>query len=128
MRRGFSSAAMILRPSARRSARRKIRCAPWNGSMSRTGEEIHIMASARSFLHSQVRSWWARSNMWVPANGASRIWGAALAACDRRRCGMVAPPEGLLSGGRRLWPSGMTGGARVKGQSNPKSDTGQFSQ
>lgn len=61
----------------------------------RTGDEIQISASARSFLHTQVRSI-AGSLEFV---GAGK-WNvadlrAALDARDRRRCGMVAPPAGL---------------------------------
>ena len=61
----------------------------------RTGDAIDIFTSARSFLHSQVRSM-VGSLMWV---GEGR-WSAddlfaALAARDRAACGPVAPPEGL---------------------------------
>jgi tRNA pseudouridine38-40 synthase len=63
--------------------------------VTRKGEDIHIMASARSFLHSQVRSIVGSlehvgSGKWNVADMR-----AALDARDRRRCGMVAPPEGL---------------------------------
>jgi tRNA pseudouridine38-40 synthase len=61
----------------------------------RTGEEIQISASARSFLHTQVRSI-AGSLEFVGAgkwNAADLR--AALDARDRRRCGVVAPPDGL---------------------------------
>jgi tRNA pseudouridine38-40 synthase len=63
--------------------------------VSRAGEAINIVTSARSFLHSQVRSM-VGSLVWV---GEGR-WGAddlagALAARDRAACGPVAPPEGL---------------------------------
>lgn len=61
----------------------------------RQGEIIEIYASARSFLHSQIRSF-AGSLVEV---GTGRWNGddleAALHACDRARCGMVAPPHGL---------------------------------
>lgn len=61
----------------------------------RENDKIHIYASARSFLHNQIRSF-AGSLMEV---GTGR-WSAndlddALKAKDRRRCGMVAPPCGL---------------------------------
>ena len=61
----------------------------------RSDEEILIHASARSFLHSQVRSMVGSlehvgSGKWRIADVA-----AALEARDRRRCGMVAPPDGL---------------------------------
>src|SRR5262249_37621199 len=61
----------------------------------RDGNAIHIMTSARSFLHSQVRSM-VGSLVWV---GEGR-WSAddlatALAAQNRAACGPVAPPDGL---------------------------------
>jgi len=61
----------------------------------RRDAEIHVEASARSFLHSQVRSMvgsLVRVGLgdWPPA----RI-GVALAARDRRACGPLAPPHGL---------------------------------
>lgn len=61
----------------------------------RKNDEIHIFASARSFLHNQIRSF-AGSLMQV---GVGR-WSAddledALEAKDRKRCGVVAPPSGL---------------------------------
>ena len=61
----------------------------------REGDAVDIATSARSFLHSQVRSM-VGSLVWV---GEGR-WGAddlaaALAARDRAACGPVAPPEGL---------------------------------
>jgi tRNA pseudouridine38-40 synthase len=61
----------------------------------RTGDAVDIVTSARSFLHSQVRSM-VGSLVWV---GEGR-WSAddlagALAARNRAACGPVAPPEGL---------------------------------
>ena len=63
--------------------------------MERNGDEISILVSARSFLHNQVRSI-AGSLVQV---GGDR-WSVddfknALEACDRARCGPVAPPHGL---------------------------------
>jgi tRNA pseudouridine38-40 synthase len=63
--------------------------------VSHAGEEIHITAVARSFLHNQVRSMVGSLVMvgdgrWQPAD-LSR----ALEARDRKACGPVAPPEGL---------------------------------
>ena len=61
----------------------------------RVDEELHVEASARSFLHSQVRS---MVGSLVKAGlgdwPAARI-GAALAARDRTECGPLAPPHGL---------------------------------
>jgi tRNA pseudouridine38-40 synthase len=63
--------------------------------VERHGHELRINASARSFLHHQVRSM-VGSLVQV---GESR-WSAAdlahaLAARDRKACGPVAPPDGL---------------------------------
>jgi tRNA pseudouridine38-40 synthase len=63
--------------------------------VSRSGEEIQIVAAARSFLHNQVRSMVGS----LVEVGRGR-WSAddlsrALEARDRRECGPVAPPEGL---------------------------------
>lgn len=61
----------------------------------RDGEHVSIEASARSFLHSQVRSMVGS----LVAVGEGRWSGddlsAALAARDRSACAPVAPPEGL---------------------------------
>jgi tRNA pseudouridine38-40 synthase len=61
----------------------------------RNGDDIAITTSARSFLHSQVRSMvgslmWVGEGRWRAADLAS-----ALAARDRTACGIVAPPDGL---------------------------------
>ncbi len=61
----------------------------------REGEEVRLEFAARSFLHRQVRSMAGT----LAEVGAGR-WSAddlkdALAAADRRRCGAVAPPQGL---------------------------------
>jgi tRNA pseudouridine38-40 synthase len=63
--------------------------------VSRAGEEIHITAVARSFLHNQVRS---MVGSLVPVGDGK--WNAdnlshALEARDRAACGPVAPPDGL---------------------------------
>ena len=63
--------------------------------VSRAGDEIHITAVARSFLHNQVRSMVGSlvpvgDGKWTAADLA-----AALAARDRSACGPVAPPDGL---------------------------------
>jgi len=59
------------------------------------GDEIRVVAVARSFLHSQVRSMVGSLKLvgegrWTPADVAR-----ALAARDRAACGPVAPPQGL---------------------------------
>jgi len=61
----------------------------------REGDAINIVTSARSFLHSQVRSM-VGSLVWVgEGRWSADDLAAALAACDRAACGPVAPPEGL---------------------------------
>ena len=60
-----------------------------------SGEEIRIHATARSFLHTQVRSMVGSlvevgAGRWKPDDLA-----AALAARDRKACGPVAPAAGL---------------------------------
>jgi tRNA pseudouridine38-40 synthase len=59
------------------------------------GEEVHIHAAARSFLHHQVRSMvgclkLVGTGIWPEARVAE-----ALAARDRRALGLNAPPHGL---------------------------------
>jgi tRNA pseudouridine38-40 synthase len=63
--------------------------------VSRVGDEVHVIAVARSFLHNQVRS---MVGSLVPVGDGK--WGAddlsrILAARDRTACGTVAPPDGL---------------------------------
>jgi tRNA pseudouridine38-40 synthase len=61
----------------------------------REGEAVHILTSARSFLHSQVRSM-VGSLVWVgEGRWSADDLAAALAARERAACGPVAPPEGL---------------------------------
>jgi tRNA pseudouridine38-40 synthase len=61
----------------------------------RDGDAVNIVTSARSFLHSQVRSM-VGSLVWVgEGRWSADDLAAALAARDRSACGPVAPPEGL---------------------------------
>src|SRR5262245_35565168 len=61
----------------------------------RDGTAVNIVTSARSFLHSQVRSM-VVSLLWVgEGRWSADDLAAALAARDRTACGPVAPPEGL---------------------------------
>jgi tRNA pseudouridine38-40 synthase len=61
----------------------------------RDGDAIDIMTSARSFLHSQVRSM-VGSLVWVgEGRWSADDLAAALAARNRAACGPVAPPDGL---------------------------------
>lgn len=64
--------------------------------VTRVGDVIEVRASARSFLHNQVRSLVgtlkrAGEGAWSAADVR-----AALDAADRSRCGQVAPPDGLF--------------------------------
>lgn len=61
----------------------------------RAGDEIHIEASARSFLHNQVRSMVGSLKMVGEGKWQPRDMAKALQAKDRSACGVVAPPEGL---------------------------------
>ena len=63
--------------------------------VSREGEEIAIRASARSFLHNQVRSMVGALKKVGEGKWPVAEVGAALAACDRSRSGPVAPARGL---------------------------------
>ena len=63
--------------------------------VKRVGEEIHIAAEARSFLHHQVRSMvgclaLVGRGQWKPED-----IGRALEARDRAQLGLNAPPDGL---------------------------------
>jgi len=63
--------------------------------VSRAGDEIHVSATARSFLHNQVRSMVGSlvqvgDGKWRPED-MRRV----LEARDRAACGPVAPPDGL---------------------------------
>lgn len=64
-------------------------------AVARYGEEVQLTISAISFLHRQVRSITGSLvevgvGKWSPAD-----FKAALDAADRKRCGPVAPPDGL---------------------------------
>jgi tRNA pseudouridine38-40 synthase len=63
--------------------------------VERADAAIHFDVGARSFLHRQVRSMVGSLvevglRKWTPADLR-----AALESADRRRCGPVAPPDGL---------------------------------
>jgi tRNA pseudouridine38-40 synthase len=62
----------------------------------RAGECIVIEASARSFLHNQVRSMVGSLKLVGLGKWGRRDLEKALAARDRTACGPVAPPEGLF--------------------------------
>jgi tRNA pseudouridine38-40 synthase len=63
--------------------------------VSRVGEEVHVNASARSFLHNQVRSIVGSLKLVGEGKWTPRDMKRALEARDRAECGPVAPPEGL---------------------------------
>jgi tRNA pseudouridine38-40 synthase len=61
----------------------------------RYGEEIVVMASARSFLHNQVRSMVGSLKLVGDGKWRADDLAAALTACDRAACGAVATAAGL---------------------------------
>lgn len=61
----------------------------------RAGEEICIYASARAFLHSQVRSMVGSLKLVGDGKWTGADLRRALDARDRAACGPVAPPSGL---------------------------------
>jgi tRNA pseudouridine38-40 synthase len=61
----------------------------------RAGEEVTVRASARSFLHNQVRSMVGSLVMVGEGKWRADDLKGALAARDRAACGQVAPPDGL---------------------------------
>ncbi|MFO6445678.1 tRNA pseudouridine(38-40) synthase TruA [Erythrobacter sp. NE805] len=63
--------------------------------VERVGEEIHIHAAARSFLHHQVRSMVGCLKLVGAGTWPERRIAEALAARDRGALGLNAPPHGL---------------------------------
>jgi tRNA pseudouridine38-40 synthase len=63
--------------------------------VTRSGELVEVRASARSFLHNQVRSMVGSLERVGLAKWTPDDLQAALEAADRSRCGPVAPPWGL---------------------------------
>jgi tRNA pseudouridine38-40 synthase len=63
--------------------------------VARDGDEIRITASARSFLHHQVRSMVGSLMLVGEGRWSGGDLAAALAARDRKACGPIAPPDGL---------------------------------
>ena len=61
----------------------------------REGDRVIVLASARSFLHNQVRSMVGSLAMVGDGKWSADDLAAALAARDRSACGQVAPPDGL---------------------------------
>ncbi|MFO1246991.1 MAG: tRNA pseudouridine(38-40) synthase TruA [Alphaproteobacteria bacterium] len=63
--------------------------------VSRRADEIHIEASARSFLHHQIRSFAGSLKLVGEGKWQPKDMKAALEARDRSACGPVSPPDGL---------------------------------
>lgn len=64
-------------------------------SVEREAEEIRIRASARSFLHHQIRSFAGSLKLVGEGKWSPEDLRAALEARDRTRCGAMAPADGL---------------------------------
>ena len=64
-------------------------------AVTRAGEEILIEASARSFLHNQVRSMVGSLKLVGEGKWTAADLATALAAANRAACGPVAPARGL---------------------------------
>ena len=63
--------------------------------VSARADEIHIEASARSFLHHQIRSFAGTLKLVGEGKWTPRDVQKALDARDRSACGPVSPPDGL---------------------------------
>ena len=63
--------------------------------VARAGDEVHVNAVARSFLHNQVRSMVGSLVLVGDGKWSADDLARALAARDRTACGPVAPPDGL---------------------------------
>jgi tRNA pseudouridine38-40 synthase len=61
----------------------------------RDRDEVRVHASARSFLHHQVRSMVGSLVQVGEGRWSADDLARALVACDRNACGPVAPPDGL---------------------------------
>jgi tRNA pseudouridine38-40 synthase len=93
----------------------------------REGDEVLFEASARSFLHRQVRSMVGSLVEVGAGRWSAAEFKAAFEAADRSRCGQVAPPHGLYlvgvdyadtqcgQGGRLSSPANAGEGDRPKG-------------
>jgi tRNA pseudouridine38-40 synthase len=63
--------------------------------VAREGDRVLVVASARSFLHNQVRSMVGSLVMVGERRWSADDLARVLAARDRTLCGQVAPPDGL---------------------------------
>jgi tRNA pseudouridine38-40 synthase len=59
------------------------------------GQHIEICAFAPSFLHNQIRSFTGSLKRVGEGRWSKGDLAGALEACERKRCGPVAPPQGL---------------------------------
>ena len=64
-------------------------------TVSREGDEIHIIAIARSFLHHQIRNFAGSLSLVGRGKWTESDLKAALEACDRSAAGQTAPAHGL---------------------------------
>ena len=64
-------------------------------SVQRSGDEIEIRISARSFMHKQVRSIVGSLHYVGAGKWQVEDMGAALRACERAACAPIAPAHGL---------------------------------
>lgn len=67
--------------------------------VARSGDEVRVLAAARSFLHRQVRSMVGSLVLVGEDKWSADDLTRALEAKDRAACGPVAPPEGLYLAG-----------------------------
>jgi tRNA pseudouridine38-40 synthase len=63
--------------------------------VTRDGDELRVTASARSFLHTQVRSMVGSLAMVGEGRWSADDLARVLDARDRTKCGPLAPPDGL---------------------------------
>jgi len=73
----------------------RTRHAPSVAGVERHGDELRVTTSARSFLHTQVRSMVGSLVMVGDGKWSADDLERVLAARDRTACGQVAPPDGL---------------------------------
>ena len=73
--------------------------------VTRAGERVTVIAEARSFLHHQVRSMVGCLALVGMGRWSVGDMGNALAAADRARLGLNAPPDGLFFTGA-VYPEG----------------------
>ena len=64
-------------------------------TVAQVGEEVHVQAFARSFLHNQVRSLVGSLKFVGDGRWQAGAMRQALEARNRASCGTVAPPDGL---------------------------------